>query len=172
VALILTLAPVSGAHLNPAVSLALACRGELRWRLVPGYVLAQCTGGLLGAAAAHVMFGLPAWFASRRERAGGGQLLGELLATAGLLLVVLGGARRRPAAMPFAVAAWIAAAYWFTSSTSFANPAVTLARATSDTFSGIRPGDVPAFVLAQLAGAGTALAVGRVMFPPRVEHDS
>ena len=170
VALILSLAPVSGAHLNPAVSLALAGRGELRWRLVPGYVLAQCGGGLLGAAAAHAMFGLPAWFASRHERAGGGQLLGELIATLGLLLVVFGGARRRPAAMPFAVAAWITAAYWFTSSTSFANPAVTLARATSDTFAGIRPADAPAFVLAQLAGAAVALLVAAVLFPREAER--
>jgi len=159
VALIVTFGPLSGAHFNPAVSLALAVRRELPWRTVPGYLLAQCTGAVAGTVAAHVMFGLPTIAPSLHARAGGAQMFSELVATFGLLAVILGGARLRPALMPFAVAAWIVGAYWFTASTSFANPAVTLARSLSDTFAGIRPADVPGFVAAQLAGAGLATAL-------------
>ena len=156
VALIATFGPVSGAHLNPAVTLAEAWQGGLAWADVPAYVAAQVAGAFAGVAAAHVMFGEPLFFASQRVRAGGAQAFSEFVATFGLLAVIWGCARRNPAAVPVTVAGYIMAAYWFTASTSFANPAVTLARAASDTFAGIRPADVPAFVLAQLAGAGAA----------------
>jgi glycerol uptake facilitator-like aquaporin len=165
VALLLTFGPVSGAHFNPAVSLILAWRRELRWGDVPAYVGAQCGGGVAGAMVANLMFGLPLVTFSQHARAGGAQLLSEAVASFGLLAVVLGGARARPASMPFAVAAWIVAAYWFTASTSFANPAVTLARSLSDTFAGIRVVDVPAFVLAQLLGAGLAAFFFRWLGP-------
>jgi glycerol uptake facilitator-like aquaporin len=160
VALILTFGPVSGAQFNPAVTLADAAVGGLPWRDVPVYVLAQIAGAFVGVAAAHVMFEQPAiFFASRHERAGIAQLFSEFVATFGLLATIWGCARRRPSAVPFAVGAYITAAYWFTASTSFANPAVTLARAASDTFAGIRPMDVPGFIVAQLVGAlaGTTL---------------
>jgi glycerol uptake facilitator-like aquaporin len=164
VALILTFAPVSGAHFNPAVSLALAVRGELSWRALPPYVAAQCGGALLGTAAAHAMFGLPLFTPGTQVRSGYGLLLAECLATFGLILVIVGGSRRTPLATPLAVAAWITGAYWFTSSTSFANPAVTLGRALTDSFAGIRPLDAPGFVLAQLAGAVAAvLLAGRAL---------
>lgn len=155
-ALILTFEPISGAHFNPAVSLADTWRGGLPWRDVPAYVAAQIVGAFAGVAAANTMFGEPVFFASRQARQGRAQLFGEFVATFGLLAVIWGCSRRRPHAIPFAVAAWITAAYWFTASTSFANPAVTLARAASDTFTGIRPGDVPGFVAAQLLGAVAA----------------
>jgi len=165
VALILAFGPVSGAHFNPAVTLCDASQGGLAWREVPAYVAAQLAGALAGVAAAHVMFGLPLVSASRHARAGGVQLFSEFVATAGLLAVIRGCARTRTAAVPFAVAAYITAAYWFTASTSFANPAVTLARSLSDTFAGIRPADAPGFVAAQLLGAAAATALLRWLVP-------
>jgi glycerol uptake facilitator-like aquaporin len=165
VALILTFGPTSGAHLNPAVTLADATQGGLRWRDVPVYVIAQILGAFIGVATAHVMFGEALFSASTHVRAGVGQLVGEFVATFGLLAVIWGCARRRASAVPFAVGAYITAAYWFTSSTSFANPAVTLARAASDTFAGIRPMDAPAFVVAQLLGAAAATATFRWLVP-------
>ena len=165
VALILTFGSISGAHFNPAVTLADASQGGLSWRDVPAYLAAQVTGAFAGVAAAHVMFGEKLFFASRHAREGGAQLFSEALATFGLLSVIWGCARLRSTAAPFAVAAYITAAYWFTSSTSFANPAVTLARAATDTFTGIRPIDVPAFVAAQLAGAAAATVLFRWLVP-------
>ncbi len=166
VALILTFGPVSGAHFNPVVTLADASQGGLPWREVPAYVLAQVTGAFGGVAVAHVMFKEPAvFFASRHERSGLAQLVSEFVATFGLLAVIWGCARRRAGAVPFAVGAYITAAYWFTSSTSFANPAVTLARAASDTFAGIRPADAPGFIVAQLLGAAAATALFRWLVP-------
>jgi glycerol uptake facilitator-like aquaporin len=156
VALILALGPISGAHFNPLVTLAEAMQGRIAWRDVPGYIVGQITGAFGGVAAAHGMFGLPIFFASHRARTGPALLSSEFIATFGLLAVIWGCARVRATAVPFAVGAYIAAAYWFTSSTSFANPAVTLARAASDTFAGIRPVDVPGFILAQIAGAVVA----------------
>ncbi|GAA0597613.1 MIP/aquaporin family protein [Craurococcus roseus] len=159
VALILTFGPVSGAHLNPAVTVALAWRGALPWRSAPGYVAAQLAGAVLGVWLAHAMFELPILQASARVRTGAGQWAGEFTATFALLSVVWGCARHHPQATPYAVACVIAGAYWFTSSTSFANPAVTAARALSDTFAGIRPADAPAFVAAQALGAAAATAL-------------
>lgn len=161
VALILTFGPVSGAHFNPAVTLVEASRRALPWREAPVYVAAQVGGAFAGVAVAHLMFERPLFSASMHVRAGAGQLVGELVATFGLLAVIAGVARSRPSAAPFAVGAYITSAYWFTSSTSFANPAVTLARAASDTFAGIRPADVPGFVGAQLAGALLAAVLFR-----------
>ena len=172
VALILTFGPISGAHFNPAVTLAEASQGGLPWRDVPGYVAVQVIGAFAGVAAANVMFELPPFFASRHARHGPAQMFSEFVATFGLLAVIWGCARRRAAAVPFAVAAYITAAYWFTASTSFANPAVTLARAASDTFAGIRPADVPGFVLAQLVGAAGATALFRWLQPPSPESAS
>ncbi|MBX3189704.1 MAG: aquaporin family protein [Labilithrix sp.] len=166
VALILTLGPVSGAHFNPAVTLADATCGRLAWREVPGYVAAQVGGAFAGVAIAHVMFEERAlFFASRHVRSGRAQLLSELVATFGLLAVIAACSRRRPGSVPFAVGAYITAAYWFTASTSFANPAVTLARSASDTFAGIRPADTPGFIVAQLLGAGAATATLRWLVP-------
>jgi glycerol uptake facilitator-like aquaporin len=165
VALILTFGPISGAHFNPAVTLADASQGGLSWRDVPVYVGAQVLGAFAGVAVADVMFDEPVFFASTHERTGPAQWASEFVATFGLLAVIWGCSRKRSDAVPFAVAAYITAAYWFTSSTSFANPAVTLARAASDTFAGIRPIDVPAFVVAQLAGAAAATAVFRWLVP-------
>jgi glycerol uptake facilitator-like aquaporin/protein-tyrosine-phosphatase len=166
VALIITFGPISGAHFNPVVTLADASQGGLPWREVPGYIVAQVLGAFLGVAVAHVMFKQPAlFFASQHRRDGIAQLTGELVATFGLLSVVWGSARRTPGLVPFAVGAYITAAYWFTSSTSFANPAVTLARAASDTFAGIRPADAPGFIAAQLAGGAAATAVFRWLVP-------
>ncbi len=169
VALILTFGPISGAHFNPAVTLADASRGGLPWSEVPGYVTAQFMGAFAGVAAAHAMFGEPVFSASRHIRAGGGQLFSEFIATFGLLAVVWGCARRRSSPpidqAPFAVGAYITGAYWFTASTSFANPAVTLARSASDTFAGIRPADVPGFIVAQLAGAAAATLLFRWLAP-------
>ncbi|MGH7924469.1 MAG: MIP/aquaporin family protein [Candidatus Binatus sp.] len=156
VALILTFGPVSGAHLNPAVTIADATLGGIAWREVPVYVGAQIVGAFAGVAAADLMFGLPIFFASRHERSGPAQLFSEFVATFGLLAVIWGCSRRRSSAVPFAVGAYITAAYWFTASTSFANPAVTIARAASDTFAGIRPADVPGFIVAQMIGAMAA----------------
>lgn len=173
VALIQTFGPVSGAHFNPAVTLCDASQGGLSWREVPTYVAAQVFGALAGVAAAHVMFGLPLVSASRHARAGLAQLFSEFVATFGLLAVIWGCARSAKASVPFAVAAYITAAYWFTSSTSFANPAVTLARSLSDTFTGIRPADAPRFVVAQLLGAAAATTLLRWLVPslPREAKD-
>lgn len=165
VALILTFGPISGAHFNPAVTLADAWQQGIAWREVPSYIFAQVSGAFVGVAAAHLMFGLPIFFASHHERAGGSQVFSEFVATFGLLTVIWGCVRSRSGAVPFAVAAYITAAYWFTASTSFANPAVTLARAASNTFAGIRPADAPAFILAQLAGAFVATALCRWLLP-------
>jgi Glycerol uptake facilitator and related permeases (Major Intrinsic Protein Family) len=167
VALILTFGPISGAHLNPAVTLADASQGGLAWREVPAYIVAQVTGAFLGVAIAHVMFGLPLFFASSHPREGVRQVFSEFVATFGLVAVIWGCARSRPAMTPFAVAAYITAAYWFTSSTSFANPAVTLARSASDTFVGIRPIDTPGFIVAQLAGAAAATLLFRWFARPK-----
>jgi glycerol uptake facilitator-like aquaporin len=147
------------------VTLADASQGGLPWREVPSYLTAQVLGAFGGVAAAHVMFGEPLFFASRHARSGAAQAFSEFVATFGLLAVIWGCARSRSSIVPFAVAAYITAAYWFTASTSFANPAVTLARAASDTFAGIRPADVPVFVVAQLAGAGAATALFRWLVP-------
>jgi glycerol uptake facilitator-like aquaporin len=155
-ALILTFGPVSGAHFNPAVTLALAVRRALPWDAVPGYLVAQIVGAVLGVWLAHVMFGLALIQASTHMRAGFGQLVGEFTATFALLSVIWSCTRHHPHATPYAVAAIITGAYWFTSSTSFANPAVTIARAFSNTFAGIRPADVPGFIIAQLLGAFAA----------------
>jgi len=166
VALIIAFGPISGAHFNPVVTLADASQGGLPWREVPGYIGAQLVGAFAGVALAHVMFKQPAlFFASQHRRDGIAQLTGEFVATFGLMAVIWGSARRRPGLVPFAVGAYIAAAYWFTSSTSFANPAVTLARAASDTFAGIRPADAPGFIVAQLAGGAAATAVFRWLVP-------
>jgi glycerol uptake facilitator-like aquaporin len=165
VALILTFGPISGAHFNPAVTIADASQGGLPWREVPAYLAAQVVGAFGGVAAAHLMFGEPIFSASRHARAGGAQLFSEFIATFGLLSVIWGCARLRSSAVPFAVGAYITGAYWFTSSTSFANPAVTLARSASDTFAGIRPGDVPGFIVAQLAGAAAATLLFRWLAP-------
>jgi glycerol uptake facilitator-like aquaporin len=165
VALILTFGPISGAHFNPAVTLADASQGGLAWREVPVYIAAQITGAFAGVAAAHLMFGEPVFFASRHVRAGAPQLFSEFIATFGLLSIIWGCARLRSSAVPFAVGAYITGAYWFTSSTSFANPAVTLARAASDTFAGIRPADAPGFIVAQLAGAMAATLLFRWLVP-------
>jgi len=172
-ALILAFGPISGAHMNPAVTLAdAAMRGIRRGDVLP-YIAAQIAGAYLGVAVAHGMFGLPVFSASHRVRAGPAQFLSEVVASFGLLATIWGVARRRAAAVPFAVAAYIVAAYWFTASTSFANPAVTLARAASDTFAGIRPEDAPAFIVAQLLGASAATLLFRWLAPalPQVAPD-
>jgi glycerol uptake facilitator-like aquaporin len=165
VTLILTLGPISGAHLNPAVTLADASQGGLPWGEVPGYLGAQLVGAFAGVATAHLMFGEAVFSVSRHVRAGPAQILSEFVATFGLLCVIWGCARLRSSAVPFAVGAYITGAYWFTASTSFANPAVTLARSASNTFAGIRPGDAPAFILAQLAGAAGATVLFRWLVP-------
>jgi glycerol uptake facilitator-like aquaporin len=159
VALILAFGEISGAHLNPVVTMAGAIEGEFPWSESPAYIFAQILGAVCGALAAHVMFGLPVISISRHARSGWAQVFSEFVATFGLVCVIRGCSRLRPNVVAFAVGAYITAAYWFTASTSFANPAVTLARSLSDTFSGIRPGDIPGFLLAQLAGgiAGTYL---------------
>jgi glycerol uptake facilitator-like aquaporin len=167
VALILTFGPISGAHFNPAVTLADAAAKGLPWREVPAYVLAQGAGAFAGVAAANVMFELPVFSASTHVRAGHAQWFSEFIATFGLLAVIWGCSRRRSSAVPFAVGAYITSAYWFTASTSFANPAVTLARAATDTFAGIRPGDVPGFIAAQLAGAALATIAFCWLVPAR-----
>lgn len=155
-ALILALGPISGAHFNPVVTLADAWQGETVWRDVPLYIAAQIAGAIAGVALAHLMFGETLFLASTHVRSGPAQLLSEFIATFGLLAVIWGCGRPRPSAVPYAVGAYIASAYWFTSSTSFANPAVTLARAMTNTFAGIRPLDVPGFIIFQVAGAFAA----------------
>lgn len=165
VALILTFGPLSGAHLNPAVSIAVASSGGMTWREVPFFMLAQVSGAFFGVAVAHVMFSEPLFFASTRAREGAAQLVSEFVATFGLLATIWGTARSRPNAAPFAVGAYITAAYWFTSSTSFANPAVTLARTASDTFAGIRPADAAGFIVMQLLGAVAATRIFSWLIP-------
>lgn len=159
--LILILGPVSGAHLNPAVSLAFAFRGRISWPMAGIYLLAQLSGAVVGVWAAHLMFELPVWQFSTHVRTGPGQWLAEAVATFGLLLTIFGCVARTPQAVAYAVGLYITAAYWFTASTSFANPAVTLARALSDTFAGIAPRGVAAFIGAQMAGMGAAALLGR-----------
>ena len=166
VAIILALGSISGAHLNPAVTLADAWEGGIAWRDTPAYIAAQVTGAFVGVAAAHLMFGLSLFSTSTHARTGLAQLLSEFIATFGLLSVVWGCARHWPSAVPFAVGAYITGAYWFTSSTSFANPAVTLARSLSNTFAGIRPGDATGFVAAQLGGAFAATLLFRFFLGP------
>lgn len=162
--LIAMLGPISGAHFNPAVSLVSASRGDLTWRVAAVYIVAQVVFGILGALAAHLMFDLPLLQMSAKARTGLGQWVGEAIATFGLILTILGTVRHRPNWVPATVALYITAAYWFTSSTSFANPAITIARSLSDTFAGIAPQDVPPFVLAQLLGAAMAAALSRFLF--------
>lgn len=165
VALILTFGSISGAHFNPVVSLADAMEGGLRWSEAAAYMGAQVCGGLLGTLVAHGMFKLPLIALSLHERSGAAQFLSEFIATFGLVVVILGCTRARSSATAFAVGSYITAAYWFTASTSFANPAVTIARALSDTFAGIRPADVPLFVLAQIAGGICAAILFRWLAP-------
>lgn len=165
IALILTFGPISGAHFNPAVTLADASQRGLPWSEVPGYIIAQIVGAFAGVFAAHLMFGEPVLMVSTKVRAGMPQAFSEFVATFGLLAVIWGCSRRRSESVPFAVAAYITAAYWFTASTSFANPAVTLARAATDTFAGIRPADAPMFILAQLLGALAATVLFRWLVP-------
>ncbi|HWP06165.1 MAG TPA: MIP/aquaporin family protein [Polyangiaceae bacterium] len=165
VALILTFGPVSGAHFNPVVTIADASQGGLAWRDVPRYIVAQVVGAFAGVAIAHVMFGEPLFSASGHVRSGASQLVSEFVATFGLLATIWGCVRSRPSAVPFAVGAYITSAYWFTSSTSFANPAVTLARAASNTFAGIRPADAPWFIVAEVAGAAAATTTFAWLFP-------
>jgi glycerol uptake facilitator-like aquaporin len=159
IALILAFGPISGAHLNPVVTLGQALMGEMPLREVPAYFLAQIAGAFVGVAVANGMFGDPLFFASHRVRSGPAQIFSEFVATFGLLTVIWSCSKTRASAVPFAVGAYITAAYWFTASTSFANPAVTLARAASDTFAGIRPADVPGYLAAQLAGGLAATIV-------------
>jgi glycerol uptake facilitator-like aquaporin len=165
VALILTFGPISGAHFNPAVTLADACQKGIAWRRLTAYIVVQIVGAFAGVASADLMFGEPMFAASHHVRSGSAQLLSEFIATFGLLAVIWGCVRLRSSVVPFAVGAYITGAYWFTSSTSFAKPAVTLARSLTDTFSGIRPVDVPGFILAQLAGAMTATALFAWLIP-------
>jgi glycerol uptake facilitator-like aquaporin len=159
--LILTFGPISGAHFNPAVSIAFALRGELPARTTAAYIGAQVAGGIVGVWAAHLMFELPIWQVSLTTRSGHGQWLAEAIATFGLLLTILGCSAQMRAATPYAVGLYITAAYWFTASTSFANPAVTIARSLSDTFAGIAPAGVIAFIAAQLVGMLAAVMFGR-----------
>ena len=165
--LITMLGPISGAHMNPAVTLVAAARRELGWRDAGAYISAQLAFGILGAWAAHLMFDLPALQVSMKARTGLGQWTGEAIATFGLILTILGTVRHRPAWVPATVALYIMAAYWFTSSTSFANPAITVARSLSDSFAGIAPADVPAFIAAQLLGAALAAIVSRFLLDDR-----
>ena len=165
VALILTFGPISGAHLNPAVTLADAMEHGIPWLDAVAYMLVQCAGGIAGAIIAHLMFGLHWYSFSSHSRHGWALVLSEFVATFGLLSVIWGCSRLRSGAVPFAVASYITAAYWFTSSASFANPAVTIARSLSDTFAGIRPTDVPLFIAAQIAGALVATALFRWLVP-------
>ena len=170
--LITMLGPVSGAHFNPAVSLVMALRHELAWRDVLLYILVQIGFGVLGAWAAHVMFDMPVLQTSLKARTGIGQWTGEAIATFGLILTIIGTARHRPEWIPASVALYIAAAYWFTSSTSFANPAITIARSMSNSFSGIAPADAPMFIVAQLAGALFAASIGSQLFARPISEPS
>ena len=165
VVLILIFGPVSGAHFNPAVSLAFALRHDLPWQALGTYVVCQIAGGVLGAWAAHLMFDLPILQVATKLRGGVGQWFAEAVATFGLLLAIFGCVARAPKATPYAVGLYIMAAYWFTASTSFANPAVTIARALSDTFAGIAPGGVAGFIAAQFAGMLAAIATAPLLWP-------
>jgi glycerol uptake facilitator-like aquaporin len=168
--LIVVFGPLSGAHMNPAVSLVIALRGEMTWRDCGLYVAVQLAGGVLGAFAVHLMFELPILQLSLKARSGIGQWTGEAIATFGLILTILGTLRYRPEWVAPAVGLYISAAYWFTSSTSFANPAITVVRSLSNSFAGIAPGDVPLFIVAQLGGALAAAGVAKALFdPPRRE---
>jgi glycerol uptake facilitator-like aquaporin len=162
--LITILGPLSGAHLNPAVTLVMRLRGEIGSGMAVAYVVAQFSGGILGVWTAHLMFDLPVLQLSEKVRSGHGQLAGEAVATFGLILAILGTAKTRPSLIPASVALYITAAYWFTSSTSFANPAITVARSLSDSFAGIAPTCVPAFIAAQLAGAVLGYCVSAILF--------
>jgi glycerol uptake facilitator-like aquaporin len=166
--LILVFGPLSGAHFNPAVSLAFALRGELPWSAAAIYIAAQVLGGLVGVWVAHLMFELPVWQFSITARTGVGQWLAEAVATFGLLLTIFGCVAHRPDSVPYAVGLYITAAYWFTASTSFANPAVTVARSLSDTFAGIAPTAVTAFVISQLAGMFAAVTLSRWLWRKRM----
>lgn len=172
VALILTLGSVSGAHLNPAVTLMDASQRGLAWREAAYYIAAQIAGAFVGVATAHLMFGEPLYAVSLHARSGGAQLFSEFIATFGLIGVIWGCVRSRPSAIPYAVGAYITGAYWFTASTSFANPAVTLARAATNTFAGIRPVDAPGFIAAQLLGAVCATLLFTWLLPPPQERKS
>jgi len=169
VALLLTFAPISGAHFNPAVTLADATQGGIPWRLVPGYMVAQCVGAIVGVYSAHFMFVQPLIQISSHARSGAALLFSEFIASFGLLAVIWGCSRARLSAVPFAVGAYITAAYWFTASTSFANPAVTLARSFTNTFAGIRPMDAPGFIVMQFIGALAATALFRWLTPALLE---
>jgi glycerol uptake facilitator-like aquaporin len=171
VALILTFGPVSGAHFNPAVSVALAARGALAWEDVLYYLIVQVLGAVLGVVAAHAMFGLPFIEFSMKARTGTGLIWAEFIATFGLLAVILSGVRFRSEAIPYAVAAYITGAYWFTASTSFANPAVTMAREFTNSFSGIRQADVAGFLIAQAAATLAAIALFGWLLPPSSRED-
>lgn len=171
--LIAMLGPISGAHFNPAVSLVAAIRGDLTWRDAGLFAVVQLAGGIAGVFVAHAMFDLPILQTASTVRTGTGQWTGEFVATFGLVLTIIGTVRHRPDWVPASVALYIAAAYWFTSSTSFANPAITVARSLSDSFAGIAPANVPAFIAAQLAGALAAALVARWLFatpPPALEE--
>ncbi len=172
VAIILAFSPVSGAHLNPVVTLADAWRGGIAWRETPAYIVAQMAGALAGVVTAHLMFGLSVFSASTHVRSGPAQMFSEFVATFGLLAVIWGCARHRPSAVPFAVGAYITAAYWFTASTSFANPAMTLARSLTNTFAGIRPADAAGFVVAEFAGAFAATLLFRWLTRSLKENSS
>ncbi len=165
-ALIAAFAPISGAHFNPVVTISDASQGGLRWGLVPGYLAAQLAGAYAGVLIAHAMFAERIFMISTHNRSGASQMFSELVATFGLLMVIWTCSRRRPGAVALAVAGYITAAYWFTASTSFANPAVTIARSVTETFSGIRPADVPGFIGAQLLGAAAATGLCRWLVPP------
>jgi glycerol uptake facilitator-like aquaporin len=165
VALILTFGPISGAHLNPSVTIADALEGGITWREALQYICAQTIGGIAGTIMAHLMFGLSLISISRHDRSGPAQIFSEFVATFGLLCVIWGCSRHRSNAVPFAVGSYIVAAYWFTASTSFANPAVAIARSITDTFSGIRPVDVPLFIVAQIVGALAATFLFRWLSP-------
>lgn len=170
--LILTFGPISGGHFNPAVTLADAAQGGMPWHEVPGYLALQVIGALAGVAAAHLMFGEPVFAASMKVRSGVPQAFSEFVAAFGLLSVIWGCSRWRAESVPTAVAAYITAAYWFTASTSFANPAVTLARSVTNTFTGIQPSDAPMFIAAQLLGAAAATALFRWLVPSLPKHAS
>ena len=169
VVLILVFGPLSGAHFNPAVSLAFALRGQFPWRAVAPTIAVQIAGAIFGAWIAHLMFDLPMLQLSTRIRSGGGQWIAEAVATFGLVLTIFGCLARTPSAVAYAVGLYITAAYWFTASTSFANPAVTIARALSDTFAGIAPESAPAFIVAQLAGALLACALARWLWDAKAQ---
>ena len=166
--LILMFAPISGAHFNPAVTLAFLCRGELTWRTAALYAVSQILGAIAGVLAAHAMFGLPLWQVSQTVRSGSGQWFAEFVATFGLVLVIFCCLRAARDAIPYAVGLYITSAYWFTASTSFANPAVTIARSLSDTFAGIAPTGVAPFIAAQIAGALAGVLVAGMLYRPAV----